>query len=160
MCQMCGRQPVSRTSRLVWPAKPQSHCSEHVQAMRQANRVERKRFEQGSQTSGDTSLSEGSQVRRTHGRLELLTGDVQIELSQEQTQSFAALFSELGPLDSMSEEGAKAKQEAILTILNDEQESRLVAIRLTRRAPDEKEDLNALNRLKERVGAKPTSDTE
>ncbi len=94
------------------------------------------------------------------GKLELLTGDVRIELTEEQTESLAPVFNECSPLDSISEGDAKANQEAILAILNDEQKSRLVAIRLTRRSPDENEDLKALNRLKERVGAKSNSNGE
>ena len=65
-------------------------------------------------------------------KLELLTGDVAIALSAEQAAALCSSLADVEKAESMSDDDAKAKHEEILTLLDEDQESRLDAVSLPR----------------------------
>jgi hypothetical protein len=68
-------------------------------------------------------------------KIGLLTGDVAITLSNEQAASLCQCLAELEKAETMSDDDAKAKHEAILAILDEDQKALLDAVDLPRRRP-------------------------
>lgn len=65
-------------------------------------------------------------------KLDLLTGDIGITLTADQQQALGEALAGVEEAEAMSDDDAKAKQELILAVLDDEQEGRLNAIGLPR----------------------------
>lgn len=65
-------------------------------------------------------------------KLDLLTGDIGITLTADQQQALGEALAGIEEAEAMSDDDAKAKQELILAVLDDEQEGRLNAIGLPR----------------------------
>lgn len=65
-------------------------------------------------------------------KITLLTGDIQISLSSEQAATLAAALKDIEKPETMSDDEAKAKHEALLGLLDDNQKARLEAIGLPR----------------------------
>ena len=61
-------------------------------------------------------------------KLELLTGDVAIELSDEQAEQVYALLKEVEAADSMSDEDAQEKHDALLAVMEDNQQAKTEAV--------------------------------
>ena len=66
-------------------------------------------------------------------KLDLLTGDVSITLSDEQAASLGGCLADVEKAESMSDDDAQAKHEELLALLDEDQKSRLDAIGLPRR---------------------------
>jgi hypothetical protein len=65
-------------------------------------------------------------------KIDLLTGDIGLKLSQEQAKSVATALADVEKADEMSDDAAKAKHDEILALLEDAQKSQLDAIGLPR----------------------------
>lgn len=65
-------------------------------------------------------------------KLDLLTGDIGITLTADQQQALGEALAGVEEAEAMSDDDAKARQELILAVLDDEQEGRLNAIGLPR----------------------------
>jgi len=68
-------------------------------------------------------------------KIDLLTGDVALTLSEEQAGSLMARLAELGAAETMTDEDAQAGHDAILDMFDEDQKSRLDAISPPRRRP-------------------------
>jgi hypothetical protein len=66
-------------------------------------------------------------------KIELLTGDVGITLSDEQATALSTALADVEKAETMSDDDAQAKHDELLELLDDEQEARLEAIDLPRR---------------------------
>ncbi len=67
-------------------------------------------------------------------KLDLLTGDIAIALSDEQAKTLAESLKDVELADNMTDDDARAKNEQILSALDEDQKARLEAIGLPRRA--------------------------
>lgn len=65
-------------------------------------------------------------------KIDLLTSEIGIKLNQEQGASLAAALADVEKAQEMSDDDAKAKQDAIMALLDDAQKSQLDAIGLPR----------------------------
>ena len=65
-------------------------------------------------------------------KIDLLTGDIGLELSQEQSKSVSAALADVEKADEISDEDAKTKHDDIMTLLDDSQKSQLDAVGLPR----------------------------
>ena len=65
-------------------------------------------------------------------KMDLLTGEIGIQLNQEQGASLAAALADVEKAEALSDDDAKAKHEAILAVLTDAQKPQLDAIGLPR----------------------------
>ena len=61
-------------------------------------------------------------------KLELLTGDVAIKLSDEQTSQVHALLKEIETAETLSEEDAQQKHDALLALMEDAQKAKTEAV--------------------------------
>ena len=68
-------------------------------------------------------------------KIDLLTGDVGLTLSDEQVGSFLGCLADVETAETMSDDVAQAKHDKILAVLDEDQQSRLDAISLPRRRP-------------------------
>ena len=68
-------------------------------------------------------------------KVDLLTGDVGLTLSDEQVGSFLGCLADVETAETMSDDDAQAKHDEILALLDEDQKSRLEAISLPRRRP-------------------------
>jgi len=68
-------------------------------------------------------------------KIDLLTGDVGLTLSDEQVGSLLDCLADLETAEAMSDDDAQAKHDGILAVLDEDQQSRLDAISLPRRRP-------------------------
>ncbi len=65
-------------------------------------------------------------------KMDLLTGEIGIQLNQEQGASLAAALADVEKAEALSDDDAKAKHDAILALLDDAQKPQLDAIGLPR----------------------------
>ena len=65
-------------------------------------------------------------------KITLLTGDIRISLSPEQAATLATALKDIEKPETMSDDEAKAKHEALLALLDDSQKAQLEAIGLPR----------------------------
>jgi hypothetical protein len=65
-------------------------------------------------------------------KMDLLTGEIGIQLNQEQGASLAAALADIEKAEALSDDDAKAKHDAILALLDDAQKPQLDAIGLPR----------------------------
>lgn len=68
-------------------------------------------------------------------KIDLLTGDVGLTLSEEQAGSLLGRLADLAAAETMSDDDAQAQHDAIFATFDDDQKSRLDAISLPRRRP-------------------------
>jgi len=68
-------------------------------------------------------------------KIELLTGDVAITLSDDQGASLCSSLADIEQAETMSDDDAKAKHDEILALLDEDQKARLDAISLSRMRP-------------------------
>ncbi len=68
-------------------------------------------------------------------KIDLLTGDVGLTLSDEQVGSLLGCLADVETAETMSDDDAQAKHDEILALLDEDQQSRLDAIGLPRRRP-------------------------
>ena len=68
-------------------------------------------------------------------KIDLLTGDVGLTVSNEQVGSLLGCLADVETAETMSDDDAQAKHDEILAVLDEDQKSRLDAISLPRRRP-------------------------
>jgi hypothetical protein len=67
-------------------------------------------------------------------KVELLTGDIALQISEEQAATVIKNLADLESLEALSDDDAKAKHEELLAIFDDSQKAKFEAIDLPRRA--------------------------
>lgn len=76
------------------------------------------------------AASSEAQLTQLVRKLDLLTGDITIHLSDDQAQSVYSLLKEIEKAESLSGGDAKVKYNALLALMEDSQKSKTEAVRL------------------------------
>ena len=89
----------------------------------------------GGGMGGNRAPSPKRQLTTLVRKLELLTGDIAVKLTPDQSAAIAALVADLAKTEKLSDDEAIAKYEALRAILSDDQKAKEEAIGLPFRRP-------------------------